>query len=438
MGGSRMKRKAMSIIKLFFFLINMVQAGGISLFIYMTTKKICEDDQARVFLGQVDAIPKYPEMIVWSALLLTALLGCDMLIRETRKEQSGKIIAITLGIDLVCSIVLVWILDFNYNGVILLVFANILVFVNDTKIKYLLIGVATLGYLVADYDLISVSNHLFSVRDYIQYYNETQQQLLFSVYNILGSLNIMIFILYCINIINEQRNTIQEVNEWSRQLQYANDRLKEYNEMTEKMAETRERNRVAREIHDTLGHTLTGVSAGVDACIALVDIDPGQTKKQLEVIAKAVRGGIKDVRSSVSELRADALEHFQLDEAISDMIAEMNSLAGVEVVFHSEVKPFRFSEDEENVVYRIIQEGITNALRHGKATRIQIDARKIDGVLHLTIQDNGCGCKEIKKGFGTKHMKERVAMLGGSIHFSGENGFLIDARIPIRWGEEYD
>ena len=422
MGGSRMKRKAMSIIKLLFFLINMVQAGGISLFIYMTTKKICEDDQARVFLGQVDAIPKYPEM----------------LIRETRKEQSGKIIAITLGIDLVCSIVLVWILDFNYNGVILLVFANILVFVNDTKIKYLLIGIATLGYLVADYDLISVSNHLFSVRDYIQYYNETQQQLLFSVYNILGSLNIMIFILYCINIINEQRNTIQEVNEWSRQLQYANDRLKEYNEMTEKMAETRERNRVAREIHDTLGHTLTGVSAGVDACIALVDIDPGQTKKQLEVIAKAVRGGIKDVRSSVSELRADALEHFQLDEAISDMIAEMNSLAGVEVVFHSEVKPFRFSEDEENVVYRIIQEGITNALRHGKATRIQIDARKIDGVLHLTIQDNGCGCKEIKKGFGTKHMKERVAMLGGSIHFSGENGFLIDARIPIRWGEEYD
>ena len=432
MGGSRMKRKAMSIIKLLFFLINMVQAGGISLFIYMTTKKICEDDQARVFLGQVDAIPKYPEMIVWSTLLLIALLGCDMLIRETRKEQSGKIIAITLGIDLVCSIVLVWILDFNYNGVILLVFAN------DTKIKYLLIGVATLGYLVADYDLISVSNHLFSVRDYIQYYNETQQQLLFSVYNILGSLNIMIFILYCINIINEQRNTIQEVNEWSRQLQYANDRLKEYNEMTEKMAETRERNRVAREIHDTLGHTLTGVSAGVDACIALVDIDPGQTKKQLEVIAKAVRGGIKDVRSSVSELRADALEHFQLDEAISDMIAEMNSLAGVEVVFHSEVKPFRFSEDEENVVYRIIQEGIKNALRHGKATRIQIDARKIDGVLHLTIQDNGCGCKEIKKGFGTKHMKERVAMLGGSIHFSGENGFLIDARIPIRWGEEYD
>lgn len=433
-----MKRKGMSIIKVLFLLINMVQAGGISLFIYLTTRKICADDQARVFLGQVDAIPQYPAVITVIVMGLLLILGSDMLIREMQKDKNGKNVVITLAIDLVCSLILVWILDFNYNGVILLVFANIIVFVNDTKVKYLLIGVATVGYLVADYDLISVSNNLFSIRDYIQYYSEAQQQLFFSVYNILESLNILIFILYCINIINEQRNTIQEVNEWSRQLQYANDRLKEYNEMTEKMVETRERNRMAREIHDTLGHTLTGVSAGVDACIALLDTDPAQTKKQLELIAQAVRGGIKDVRTSVSELRADALDHFQLDEAIRDMIAKMNLLAGVEVVFRSEVHPFRFSEDEENVIYRIIQEGMTNALRHGKATRIEIDAKKIDGVLYLKILDNGCGCKEIKKGFGTKHMKERVKMIGGSIRFSGEDGFLIDARIPIRWGEEYD
>lgn len=83
--------------------------------------------------------------------------------------------AATLAIDLICGMILVWILDFNYNGVILLVFANIILFVNDTKIKYLLIGVATLGYLVADYDLISVSNNLFSIRDYIQYYSEARR-----------------------------------------------------------------------------------------------------------------------------------------------------------------------------------------------------------------------------------------------------------------------
>lgn len=58
--------------------------------------------------------------------------------------------------------------------------------------------------------------------------------------------------------------------------------------------------------------------------------------------------------------------------------------------------------------------------------------------MHLKIQDNGCGYKELKKGFDTTHMKERVNMLGGTITFQGDDGFLIDARIPIRWGEEYD
>lgn len=433
-----MKTKTFSLIKGLFLATNVIQAGGLSLFIYYTTKKICFDDRARNFLGQVEAIPKYPAHIVALTFFLLIILSVSMVLRERMKDRIHHLIPVSLVIDLVCSLTLVWILNFNYNGVILLVFANVILFINGRRLRYLLIAGATFAYLAADYDLLSVSYRLFSIRNYIQYYSSSSQQILFSFYNILSSLNIMIFILYCITIINEQKHTIEEVNEQSRELQYANEQLKEYNKMTEKMAQTRERNRIAREIHDTLGHILTGVSAGVDACIALVDVDTQQTKTQLEVIAKAVRGGIKDVRRSVSELRADALEHFQLDEAIRDMISEMNTLAGVEVTFHTDISPFRFSDDEENVIYRIIQEGITNALRHGKASKIEINAQKTDGILHLKIQDNGIGCSEPLSGFGTKHMKERVSMLGGTIRFSGENGFLIDAHIPIRWGETYD
>ena len=433
-----MSGKGMKAIRRLFLFVNIVAVLGISLFIYYTTALICEDDHAREFIGQVKAVPKSPGQICIYVLILLGILSADMFARERIIEEKGKTIPITLVLDFVCSLVIVYILDFNYNGVLLLVFANVIVYVKGKWEKYLLIGIAMLSYLVADYDLISVSHNLYSIRDYIQYYSVEQQQIVFSVYNAFISVNILIFILYCIKIINEQWNTIEEVNEWSKQLKDTNERLQEYNRMTEKMVETRERNRMAREIHDTLGHTLTGVSAGVDACIALVDIDSKETKKQLEIIAKAVRSGIKEVRRSVAELRVDALEHFQLDEAVKSMITEINSLAGVEVSFHSEVSPFKFSEDEENVIYRIIQEGITNALRHGKATKIEINTWKRDGILHLRIQDNGCGCKEIQKGFGTKHMKERVAMLGGTITFSGENGFLINAEIPIRWGEEYD
>lgn len=426
--------KRMNIIKVLFLIINSVVVIGIGIFIYFTTRKICMEDHAREFLAQVKAIPNYPFSMCVFLFVLLSILILDMIIREKKKE--GSVITVTLCLDFVCSLLIVFILDFNYNGVLLLVFSNVIVYVGNRRIKFLLVGVAMISYLVADYDLLSVSSNLFSIRDYIQYYSTTNQQIAFSIFNVFISMNILIFILYCINIINEQDNTIKEVNEWSKQLQDANERLKEYNRMTEKMVETRERNRMAREIHDTLGHVLTGVSAGVDACIALVDIDIEQTKKQLETIACAVRGGIKEVRRSVSELRADALEHFQLEDAIKNMVTEINLLSGVEVFFDSKVDSLKFNEDEENVVYRIIQEGITNALRHGHATKVWIDIEKTGEILHLKIQDNGCGCKEVKKGFGTKHMKERVRMLGGDVNFYGEDGFLIDAKIPIRWGEK--
>lgn len=433
-----MKNKYMHFIRILFLGINVFSVAGICGFIYFTTLRICTEDNGRKFIGQTEAIPKYPQTICTVCGILLAILVMDMILRERRFQENGKGIAVTLGLDFLCSLGIIYMLDFNYNGVLLLVAANAVVYIKNRRWTFSVLSASAVVFLVADYDLISVTYNLYSVRSYIQYYSGTMQQFLLGTYNILISANILIFILYCVNIILSQNHAIEEARQRSENLQTVNTQLKQYNQMTEKMVETRERNRMAREIHDTLGHTLTGISAGVDACIAIIDEKPEQTKKQLELVSKAVRSGIKDVRRSVSELRADALERFQLEEAIRDMVSEINSLAGVEVSFESNVKPLKFSEDEENVIYRIIQEGITNAIRHGRADHIWIKAEKEDGILELKIKDDGIGCGDIKKGFGTKHMKERVGMLGGTISFSGENGFLIDARIPIRWGEEYD
>lgn len=433
-----MKNRYMHLIQMLFLGINIFSVTGICGFLYFTTLKICTEDNGREFIGQVEAIPKYPQTICAVCGVLLAVLIADMVLRECRFQENSKGIAITLVLDFLCSLGIIYMMDFNYNGVLLLAAANAVVYMKDRRWTFFMLSASAVIFLVADYDLVSVTFNLYSVQSYIRYYSGMTQQFLLGTYHILISANILIFILYCVNIILSQSRAIKEARQRSENLQTVNDQLKQYNKMTEKMAATRERNRMAREIHDTLGHTLTGISAGVDACMAIIDENPEQTKKQLELVSKAVREGIKDVRCSVSELRADALERFQLEKAIQEMIAEINSLAGVEVSFESNVKPLKFSEDEENVIYRIIQEGITNAIRHGHADRIKITAEKKDGILELKVKDNGIGCKDIKKGFGTKHMKERVSMLGGTISFSGEDGFLIDARIPIRWGEEYD
>ena len=254
----------------------------------------------------------------------------------------------------------------------------------------------------------------------------------------MASLNMILFIAYCIYVINRQRGTIEEVNQLYHELQTANEQLHEYADMSERMAQTRERNRLAREIHDTLCHTLTGIATGLDACLALIDISPEQTKKQLELLSKVSREGIKDIRRSVNELRPDSLERLSLEVAIRKMVTEMSQVSDVKIYFETDEKHLKFDEDEENAIYRVIQEGITNAVRHGKANRIWITLKKVDGEIILVIRDDGIGAKEIKSGFGTKHMKERIEMLRGTVTFDGSNGFTVTARIPIRWGETYD
>jgi signal transduction histidine kinase len=221
------------------------------------------------------------------------------------------------------------------------------------------------------------------------------------------------------------------------QLSEANQKLKEYAAEAEKNAETRERNRLAREIHDTLGHALTGIVAGIDACLLTIDISTDMTKAQLEKIGNVARQGITDVRRSVNKLRPDALEKMDLENAIAKMVEDMKATAGVDVEFYNEVHPLKFHEDEEEVIYRIIQESTTNAIRHGHADHIQIAVTKVNEWLTIAVKDNGIGCKSIKEGFGLKHMQERLSLLNGQLEYNGDDGFLIYAQIPIRWGEEF-
>lgn len=201
------------------------------------------------------------------------------------------------------------------------------------------------------------------------------------------------------------------------------------------MVQSRERNRLAREIHDTLGHTLTGIIAGIDASLMLVDIAPDEVKQQLEVIGKTARQGMSDVRRSVSALRPDALERLSLPEAVEKIIVEMKTISKADILYRMNAVMTNLDEDEEEVIYRIIQEGLTNAIRHGKADRIEIDISKLHNIITVTIQDNGTGCRNIKKGFGLRHMAERLELLNGKIEYNGDNGFILKAVIPIRWGK---
>ena len=418
--------------------LNCLAVVLLCVFIYYTTEKIRGDYHARTFLDSVKAIPEDPKYNLYICLFMMGILVITFILRQFWKEQKHRWVFATLVLDLMICIQIIWQLDFNYNGLLLLVFANVISYVKDGKIKLLFVSLAVVGYLIADHNLLSIYENLYAVSDYMYYYSSEKQQYLFSIYDIVISLNIILFIIYCVYVINAQRSTIEEVHQLYKELQTANEQLKEYADMSERMAQTRERNRLAREIHDTLGHTLTGISAGLDACLALVDVSPDETKKQLELLAGVSREGIRDIRRSVHELRPDSLERLSLEVAIRKMIVEMSLVSGVQIYFDTEEEHLKFDKDEESAIYRVIQEGITNAVRHGQAGRIWISLKRKDGEIILTIRDDGSGCKEMKSGFGTRHIRERIEMLQGTVSFDGRHGFVITAHIPIRWGETYD
>lgn len=425
--------------------VNLIAICFVSLFIYFTTRSICNNYAARDFLNTVNTLPIKPLGVVITCVFLYMCLVASFIMRERVYANNIRFALGSLVFDFFVSVAIVMTLNFNYNGIFFLVFASIISYSKGEKSKYFIICLALACFLLTDQELLSINYNLFSFFDYVNYYEASSQQYYIAVFNIIASLNIILFIVYCIFMIQQQKGTIEEINrlndeirKTNEDLQVANNQLEEYAKITEKMGQTKERNRLAREIHDTLGHTLTGISVGIDACIATIEAAPEDTKVHLEKISEVARNGLLDIRRSVNELKPDALEHLSLEVAITKMITDMNSITDMQIFFENKTKELNFDEDEESAIYRVIQESLTNAMRHGHASRVWIVIEKKDGEIELSIRDDGIGCNKIENGFGTKHIMERIQMLNGSVEYKSGDGFTVIARIPVRWGKEYD
>jgi signal transduction histidine kinase len=288
--------------------------------------------------------------------------------------------------------------------------------------------------IISDYDILSILVRMPSIETYINFYPRGTRTLILLFRNILASLNIVGFISFLATYLFVQQREKQHVGEQLAMVSRVNIELKNYANLTEKIGEDNERKRISREIHDTLGHALTGISAGVDACIALIDIDPEKAKKQLLLVSDVVRVGIKDVRRSLYKLRPGALEDSTLKDGLTKMIAEYEGVSNLKIDLHYNWDKVDMDNTKEDIIFRMIQESITNSLRHGHASEIEVNLFIHDDEYIIIIQDNGMGCENIKYGYGLKQMRERVSILNGTINFSGENGFRTAIQIPIEKG----
>lgn len=223
-----------------------------------------------------------------------------------------------------------------------------------------------------------------------------------------------------------------EVERLAAALADANGKLREYALQAEELASTRERNRVAREIHDSLGHCLTVVHVQLEAARTTFDRDPTQALDALGKAQKMAQAGLQDIRRSVAALRVSPLHNRSLLDAIGQVVQESEA-AGLSVNIQVQGQARPLSPGAELTLYRAVQEGLTNCRKHSGAAsaNIALDFRD-DGQAKLIISDQGAGASDTSQGFGLLGLRERAQLLGGLVRVrtARGDGFSLELEVP--------
>lgn len=203
------------------------------------------------------------------------------------------------------------------------------------------------------------------------------------------------------------------------------------------LAVAEERNRLARDIHDGLGHYLTATTMQIQGAKALLEHTDAasQAPAALGALGKAeilLQEALADVRRSVGALRAAPTENRPLPAAIGDLVAECRATAGLEVQFDLLGLPRSLTSPIELTLYRVAQEGLTNVRKHAQAGRVEVVLVYDNDKVGLSIGDDGRGMGETSNGYGLLGLRERVQLVGGQVNISTapDQGFRLEVEIP--------
>ncbi len=226
---------------------------------------------------------------------------------------------------------------------------------------------------------------------------------------------------------------MQRVEEQSKQLARINEQMNHYSEKIYDLATAEERNRIAGEIHDTVAHRLTALLVQLQAARRIIATkgDVAAAVNNLEVCEALARESLDEVRYSVRAIRRDSGN--EGTELLRRLTVHYASLTGMEIEFHIDALVSPLPAQVVAVLYRAMQEALTNAQRHGRATRVTVSLRREGAHLQLDVVDNGKGAAVAKKGFGLTSMTDRVRQLGGdlAIQTSPGAGFQLSLRLPM-------
>lgn len=209
-------------------------------------------------------------------------------------------------------------------------------------------------------------------------------------------------------------------------LRDANARLRDYAATREHLITSQERNRIAREMHDTLAHSLAAATVQLEAVQVIWETQPERAKDLVQESATTLRSGLRDTRRALQALRAETLESVGFVASIQLLAESIRARYAVEITVEAPRDVLWLTQDQEHVVYRIVQEALLNSAQHAQAQHIRIKIQDTGMALRLTVKDDGIGFESVTVDtnghFGVQGMLERADMIGAELTVSSQSG----------------
>ncbi|MGC9089613.1 MAG: sensor histidine kinase [Caldisericia bacterium] len=218
------------------------------------------------------------------------------------------------------------------------------------------------------------------------------------------------------------------------ELTFANEKLKEYAEKVEQLTILEERNRLSREMHDSIGHHLVTVSLQIEILKKIINEKPDESKNLIDTIKNEITKSLEELRNVVKTLRKPIEFDIPIQESIKNLIETYSSLKGIKTNLEIDENLRELSDEYKITLFRVCQEALTNIEKHSKATEIWVKLKKENDEIVLKVEDNGVGFPEKlgETSFGLTGIKERANILNGKFSFENreEGGARIVFSVP--------
>ncbi len=248
----------------------------------------------------------------------------------------------------------------------------------------------------------------------------------------------MIFVLVFTVLVQRAESERERAEGLLKELQAANLELKAAQQKEKELAIAEERMRMARDIHDGLGHHLTVLSIQLQAADKLVNRNPQAAAESIQSSRAEVKAALEEVRRSVSVMRETPEESQPLELMLKNLVQDFDKHTGLKTDFERQGAPYELSSFANQTLYRTVQESLTNIQKHGKGvTQILVRLDYSPENVRLAVTDDGEKPAEGfmgQTGFGLQGLKERVDQLGGEFCCGpgAKSGFQVDVTIPLK------